>query len=303
LDLDDFGVAGATATLLDSCSYPSSVPNSAPADCILFQACTSDAQCDDGNPCTADACDTLAGACEHSATPGAPCTDAWYCNGEEICNELGFCETVAPRDCDDFVSCTIDDCDELADACVHDPRDSLCSDGFFCTGVETCDPESGCRPGVPPDCDDAVGCTLDECNEMLDACRHTASDAACSDGEFCTGVETCDPQNDCRPGTPTDCDDGIACTTDACDEAADACAFTPNHAACDDAVFCNGGETCDLAAGCIDGTPPDCDDGVPCTDDTCDEAFDACIHAPVNEACSDGEFCTGVEICDPVDGC
>ncbi|MFQ5494234.1 MAG: cohesin domain-containing protein, partial [Phycisphaerae bacterium] len=43
---------------------------------------------------------------------------------------------------------------------------------------------------------------------------------------------------------------------------------------CDDGLFCNGAET--FSAGlCQPGTDP-CDDGVVCTDDTCNEALDTC---------------------------
>jgi hypothetical protein len=38
IDLDDFGAPG--AQILDACSYPSTIPNSDPSDCILFQGCT-----------------------------------------------------------------------------------------------------------------------------------------------------------------------------------------------------------------------------------------------------------------------
>ena len=57
------------------------------------------------------------------------------------------------------------------------------------------------------------------------------SDAACDDGLFCNGVETCGGAG-CQAGTPVACDDGDTCTADACDEATDACA----HVAADAVV-------------------------------------------------------------------
>ncbi|MCH7994655.1 MAG: hypothetical protein IIB57_09450, partial [Planctomycetes bacterium] len=36
---------------------------------------------------------------------------------------------------------------------------------------------------------------------------------------------------------------------------------------CDDGLWCNGVETCDPDLGCQLGTPPDCGDGIPCSDD------------------------------------
>jgi len=48
----------------------------------------------------------------------------------------------------------------------------------------------------------------------------------------------------------------------------------------------------------------DCDDGVACTDDFCDEVNNICLNIPNDTFCSDdGEFCNGVEYCDPVNNC
>ena len=59
-----------------------------------------------------------------------------------------------------------------------------------------------------------------------------------------------------------------------------------------------------LVSTCQDGTPPNCDDGIDCTVDTCDEVNDTCANTPDDTACpDDGLFCTGQEICDPADGC
>jgi hypothetical protein len=41
---------------------------------------------------------------------------------------------------------------------------------------------------------------------------------------------------------------------------------------------------------------------VACTIDSCNEATDSCIHAPDDALCSNGQFCDGNEICDPL-GC
>ena len=56
----------------------------------------------------------------------------------------------------------------------------------------------------------------------------------CDDGVHCNGEELCDatnpnadPVTHCAPGVPVVCDDGINCTTDACDETANDCTFVP----------------------------------------------------------------------------
>jgi hypothetical protein len=93
----------------------------------------------------------------------------------------------------------------------------------------------------------------------------------------------------------------LACTLDACDEAADGCSHSPVDSSCDDGLFCNGTETCSPSIGCRAGAFP-CTDGVSCTTDGCDEALDACIHAPADVRCDDGNACNGLESCDPALG-
>jgi hypothetical protein len=302
IDLDDFGPAGVGAVLIDACSYPSAIPGSDPSDCIAFKTCTLDSQCDDGNVCTTDACDP-SGACVHTPNPGGACTDGLFCNGDEVCNSLGFCAPDTPRDCDDGVSCTIDSCDELTDSCINDPRNSICNDGVYCNGVEICDPLNDCQVGTPVDCSDGVSCTIDGCDEGTASCTHSPSNAACNDGLHCNGVETCDPLNDCQPGTPPNCNDGVGCTVDTCNETTDSCDHTPNNASCSNGLFCDGMEVCHPTNDCQPGTPPNCNDGVGCTVDTCNETTDSCDNTPNNGACSDGNFCTGVEICHPQNDC
>ncbi|MEE9332454.1 MAG: hypothetical protein V3U89_09540 [Methylophilaceae bacterium] len=56
-------------------------------------------------------------------------------------------------------------------------------------------------------------------NAFAQRCN-TAND--CSDGLFCTGAATCQ-NNMCVAGTPPNCDDGIACTIDSCNEIANSC--------------------------------------------------------------------------------
>lgn len=75
-----------------------------------------------------------------------------------------------------------------------------------------------------------------------------------------------------------------------------------DDAECSDGDACNGMELCDAGA-CMPGTPPDCDDGISCTDDRCDTALGGCVNEPMNAACDDGLFCNGVEQCDPLSGC
>ncbi|MFC1888618.1 cohesin domain-containing protein, partial [Thermodesulfobacteriota bacterium] len=73
------------------------------------------------------------------------------------------------------------------------------------------------------DCADDVGCTVDTCNEATESCDHAADDSLCDDGLWCNGVETCDEVLDCQAGVEMECDDGIPCTEDYCDDENDQC--------------------------------------------------------------------------------
>jgi hypothetical protein len=196
---------------------------------------------------------------------------------------------------------------------------------MFCNGAEACVGNT-CRSGTPPDCNDGVECTVDTCDEVNDTCANASDDAAWDDNDVCNGIETCDPVNDCQAGTPPDCNDENLCTNDSCDavagcvnapaqcNAGEQCnpengicepiaGFCVSDANCDDGMFCNGAETC-VGNTCRPGTPPDFNDGVECTVDTCDEVNDTRANTPNNTTCpDDGLFCNGQEICDPDAGC
>jgi len=75
-----------------------------------------------------------------------------------------------------------------------------------------------------------------------------------------------------------------------------------NDAVCDDTNDCNGIETCDLSSGtCVPGEPPNIDDGIPCTVDSCD-LNDGILHIPNDELCAGEAACTQ-GVCDPFQGC
>ncbi|MFQ5463810.1 MAG: S8 family serine peptidase, partial [Phycisphaerae bacterium] len=109
-----------------------------------------------------------------------------------------------------------------------------------------------------------------DCGGPCPACQCTA-DAACDNAVFCDGAEACDAFGICQAGTPPDCNDGVGCTDDACNEAAAACDHIANDANCDNGVFCDGAETCDAVLDCQLGTAP-------CVDSCqhCVEAANSC---------------------------
>lgn len=83
-------------------------------------------------------------------------------------------------------------------------------------------------------------------------------------------------------------------------ECGDACGgLCFSDADCQDGLFCNGAESCDLAIGqCLSGNAPSCDDGAPCTADRCDAVLDVCV----NSAPSDSETAAGPDgVCGTAD--
>jgi hypothetical protein len=75
------------------------------------------------------------------------------------------------------------------------------------------------------------------------------------------------------------------------------CEGKPNGTACDDDDFCTVDDFCDDGV-CV-GVPIDCDDGDPCTADSCDPATGGCVNAPID--CDDDNPCT-IDYCTQ-DGC
>jgi hypothetical protein len=230
------------------------------------------------------------------------CDDGLFCNGPETC-DTGVCSPGIPPVLDDGVSCTDDSCDEGADTIVNTPNVGLCDNGLFCDGAETCDPVLDCQVGTPPAVDDAVACTDDSCDEVGDVVVNAPNNGLCDNGLFCDGTESCDPLLDCQAGTPPSADDGVACTDDSCDEGTDTIVNATNAANCDNGLFCDGSETCDAVLDCQAGTAPTVDDGVGCTDDSCDEVGDAIVNTVNDGNCDNGLFCDGSETCDAVLEC
>ncbi len=178
------------------------------------------------------------------------CDDDNPCNGAESCT-AGECTPGTPVDCDDGVECTADTCDATSGECISLPDHDLCERGALC------DPVEGCRR------------------------RACAGPEDCDDGAFCNGAEFCQ-RGECQPGSPIECNDGIACTADLCDESTDSCIGQTDDALCNDGNFCNGTETCSPDIGCLPGRPVECDDGDPCTIDSCDSVTGACISTAVD---------------------
>jgi cysteine-rich repeat protein len=171
----------------------------------------------------------------------------------------------------------------------------VCDDAnlLYCDG---CDP--ACRP-EPPCADDGNACTMD-CDPAAGCVYAPLDDTPCaSDGSICT-TDVCAAGLCVHPAA--DCDDGVACTVDACDPVV-GCRSTPMDALCDDGDDCSA-DSCDATAGCVSIPRPDassCDDHDVCTtEDACLGGH--CVGTGVPLECDDGNRCT-VDRCDPTFGC
>jgi hypothetical protein len=137
--------------------------------------------CDDGNDCTTDGCDALAG-CQTTALPdGTACPNFTVCDGDETC-QAGVCVPGSAPDCADPNPCTADTCNSVS-GCQHlaVSDGTSCADGTVCNGSELC--QSGlCAPGFPLDCSDSNECTADSC-DPVNGCEHASE----PDGTPCTG--------------------------------------------------------------------------------------------------------------------
>ena len=164
-------------TLISNCNPDSC---SAVGWCDFTVGCVSKPKvCDDGNPCTVDACDK--GVCVFSPGSGA-CDDGDPCTENDACGTLGCAGVIIN-----------------------------CSDGAACTS-DWCVTGSGCAHLV--ECDDGNACTTDTCGKD-GSCAHVPHTGSCVDDNLCTISESC-VSGLCVGVTPTNCDDGNNCTSDSC---------------------------------------------------------------------------------------
>jgi len=276
--------------------------------------------CDDGNPCTADAC--VDGACTSTAV-AAYCDDHDPCTAQDRClaglcvgNPRPECGCLSDLDCadrDDGDACTgVMAC--IEGLCRVKPGSRPACEAWTAPPCQryACDPATGgCVLTERPDderCDDGNPCTLDEtcffgsCYgvNLCGACATAADCAAYDDGDACNGALAC--VNDaCQldVATVVQCGDPAAepCHRVACDPSSGQCLAAPAHdgAPCLDLDACTAGETCQQGQ-CGGGGTPSCDDLNPCTADFCDGTL-GCLHQNLDAPCDDGNPCTQGEYC------
>ncbi len=280
--------------------------------CTLATAATA---CDDADVCTADACAPQTGgtlACVHTPLSGAQCSDGNGCTSQDVC--VGAtCTAGQATVCNDGNACTDDSCDPLSGQCAYVYNTKPCQDGNPCTENDVC--QSGqCASGANACactgetaaviCNDNNVCTADTCafDGQKWGCTHEALSAtACSDGNACTQVDTC--QNGLCVGA-----DPVACTAldqchsvGACDKVSGQCS-TPTKvdgAPCDDVNGCTSKDVCQAGA-CLGTQPVQCAAKDECHKaGTCNPAKGQCSNpeAPAGTTCSDGDACTQADSC------
>ena len=156
-----------------------------------------------------------------------------------------------------------------------------------------------CDGGITPECSFALQTiNVSAATTLVDGCQINPG-IDCDDGDACTD-DACDPATGLCLSFPNyDCDDSNACTDDSCDPITGLCNNFPNFD-CDDFDACTD-DSCDPATGLCTNTPGiDCDDGNVCTDDSCDPATGLCNNFP-NFDCDDSDACTD-DSCDPATG-
>jgi len=80
-------------------------------------ACITVSDCNDGNVCTNDACP--AGVCVLTKNTGTTCSDGNACSTGDLCNN-GQCAAGSPLNCADADPCTVESCDAIA-GCLIEP--------------------------------------------------------------------------------------------------------------------------------------------------------------------------------------
>jgi len=253
--------------------------------------------CDDGNPCTVDTCDAATQfKCVHTpSSDGTSCADDTVCDGAEAC-KAGVCMPGTPLQCDDNNPCTDDSCDPKK-GCEHKnaQNGTSCTAPGACNGAGMCK-DSTCEASSGPSCDDHNPCTADSCDASGKCVHVPVSDGtSCSDGNACNGAETCQA-GVCKSGPPPVCNSNNPCTVGSCVPAT-GCVLTPVA----DGTTCpstNCGTAACKQGMCMATSGPNCDDGNPCTADSCGPNG-TCVHTPVanGTSCSDMNACNGLETC------
>ncbi len=292
---------------LDQCDYKAGCQNppqnGAACDdgsaCSAGDACAgglckggNDVVCSDDNVCTKDLCDAAKG-CVFVPISGQGCSDDDACTAGDSCMD-GACVVGKPLNCNDSNVCTADQCDAKA-GCKHLFLDGAnCHDGTDCTGLDLCK-GGACKSGAPVVCNDNNPCTADTCDSDKGCLYSNLDGTGCSDGTVCTVGDVC-KLGKCSGGQAIVCNDNNICTQDGCDAKSGCVTIDYVGKPCDDGDACTAADSC--KGGKCQGTAPvKCNDGNPCTIDTCNAQGGCVAKNGDGIGCDDGNPCTQADKC------
>ncbi len=221
---------------------------------------------------------------EHCGDCDLSCQDAFR-NGTAYCRLVNGAAACVLLECNPGYLLQDGQCLRVArPACGPCSDDGDCMDGLACRpvgAVSFC--LAACDPAAPV-CPAGFACVEPAPGEAPACLRETGGCGA--PGSSCLRSPDCEDLDACTVGTCTDgacsfaplpCDDGRDCTTDSCDRQ-EGCVFqaVADDTPCSDGDACTLGDRC-LGGNCAPGPVPACDDGNPCTDDSCRDG--RCSHA------------------------
>ena len=325
--------------LRDPCLINHCVNNTCTTIAEIPCCCHNDTECNDGNVCTSDYCNTTCHECV-SYVPDGFCNITSDCITNEICTNCTCIDLCAG------VNCSTDAC--LVQECQY-------GECFLLHVIPNC-----CNLNV--ECNDGNPCTVDICNQTTHECQFDLPEGKCSLDADCSGnnevcinctcVDLCSGVNcstnaclvqECQFGQcvllhtipnccnlDVECNDGNTCTVDVCNQTTHECQFDLPGGKCSLDADCSGNNEVCINCTCIDlcsgvncstnaclvqecqfgqcvllHTIPnccnldvECDDGNPCTIDTCNQTTHECQFILPNGSCSINSDCSGCnDIC------
>ncbi len=194
---------------------------------------------------------------------------------------------------------------EVADALTEQDADATIDTADAAApGTDAAAPDASDADDIAAGTDAVVACDPAACPTASDLCHvavcntdNTCGFGLATDGTVCNDGDACTTDacaSGACVGAKQSCNDGNACTDDTCNSAS-GCVFMPNAATCDDSNACTFGDAC-TATVCLPGTVTACNDDTVCTSDSCNPTS-GCVHAPNDVTCTDDNACTVGEAC------